>query len=202
MNQNEGRAAGLSLVYEDVLPLRWLPAGHGAGHPHAHHDDVNKEFLHIVSVLEEQTSDLNPDDHGDAAYEMARIDAKLNLLLRLLGKLLSRYMDVPAALPFRLHAGGMQWTFGRDTPGESSPGASLAIPAPAQHIIVELYLRPEYPQPLHLNARVATVHGDKDKVSVEVTFCDLARPVQELLERTIFRRHRRMVAQARQGAPK
>jgi hypothetical protein len=178
---------GSGLSYEDSLPLTWrrlLPA-ETAGNL-AHVAQVNGEFLRMVTALEEHAPPKT-DNHPELAQEILRLESKVNLVLDLLGRLMAHSLKLPPPVRLSLGARSLRWlTIGAD------------VPATGDAVLVEVYLRPEYPRPLTLTGRVrsvdATPAGAK-RVNVELE--GLTEEVRDWLERMIFRHHRRSVADAR-----
>ncbi len=173
-------AEGLS--YEDILPLQWRPmTGTPAGEELLRLNRDNEAVLKVAMVLGEVRPD--PGEDPSAATELAHLDFKLNVLLDLVGRLLVREEILPAAVPLRLSARGLEWS--------ADPA-----PSPGEAILVGLYLHPSYPRPVELPARVLETGPGADG-RVRVRFEHLSEAVEEGLERLIFRNHRRLIAQSR-----
>lgn len=185
MNPDTSTDPGLGLFYEDVLPLRCRAldgAPDTAGLARA--QETSEEALRIFSVLDEHLPELN-DEHPAVARELQRLDFKINLLLDLVSQLLTRHRPLPAAVPVRLGTDSLEWT------------DSTAAPSVGTWVELDLYLYPRYPAPLTLPARIQAVEAENGGTRVTAHLATLAEPVQEWLEKTIFRRHRRQIAQAR-----
>jgi hypothetical protein len=135
-------------------------------------------LLAVLGSLEEPPPP--PDEPPQLALHLQRLDQKLDLLLDLVGRWLSREQPLPAAQPVRLGVRGVLWQ--ADLP--AGPG------------LVSQYLRAGLPAPLQLPAPLRPL-GD-GRVLAE--FQHLEQPLVEALERYLFRCHRRAVAQARRPA--
>lgn len=170
--------AGQPLVYETRLPLEWLPDAPADASRLADLRQRNLRLLRQLDLLEQQGAELG-EDHG-VGPELARIEAKVDLLLDLVGDLLARQIGVRAAVMVRISPAGLQWLAAGQVPVEGALGE------------VRLSLRPDLPHPLCLPVRIVAVGA-----WVEAEFRDLGEALVEMLEKTIFRYHRRQVAQAR-----
>lgn len=169
---------GQPLVYETRLPLEWLPDTPADAGRLADLRQRNLRLLRQLDLLEQQSAE--PGEGHGAGQELARIEAKLDLLLDLVGDLLARQIGARVPVMVRISAGGLQWP------------ATGPVPVVGALGEVRLVLRPELPQPLCLPVRIVAVGA-----WVEAEFRDLGEALVEMLEKTIFRYHRRQVAQAR-----
>jgi hypothetical protein len=178
---------GTGLVYEDRLPLRWQPAGGDfPGGVLSHVDEANAEFLSIMAALEARVPELT-DEHSELAHEMRRLESKIDLLLGMASRLLAHQRPFPETVPVRLRASGIEWL---------SPQA----PAPGERVLIELYLRRDYPLPLMLAGKAIQATEVEGGRRTTVIFEDLSDAVRDWLEKIVFRQHRRRVAHARRGA--
>lgn len=170
---------GTVLVLEESLPLRWRVSETPAAAPHLLLS--NEETLRVILSLDEhhvEASDENP----EFAQEVQRLESKINLILELVSQVLARQLQLPEALPVRLSAHDIEWE-------------TAAAPAAGTPLLLEIYVCVRYPRPLYLPATVQTASAGR----VRAVFNDLGESVQELLERLIFRHHRRQIAATRRG---
>nr|MDQ2696410.1 PilZ domain-containing protein [Pseudomonadota bacterium] len=148
-------------------------------------EGANLELLRIVLALDACAADPGDDGSADPPpQDGARLEFKINLLLDLVGQLLARQTAVPEARPLTLLAGGLAWE-------------DAAPPAVAAMVRIEIFFTPRYPRPLVLHGRVQAVEPAGGGARVQVALLGLSAPVKERLERLIFVRHRRSVAQSR-----
>ncbi|ROR34924.1 PilZ domain-containing protein [Inmirania thermothiophila] len=168
----EGLGAGV--VHRARIPLRWRAAPDDAV-PDA---QTNARVLRLALALDEWPRRGEPADEPGADPALARIERRLDLILELMGLWLAREGGAPPprAVAWRLDA--LRWE------GDGRP-------APGQRVFVELVLDPRLPAPLVLAGRA----GGDGTVILEPA----PPPVAELLERYLFRQHRRTVARARAG---
>jgi hypothetical protein len=172
------------LVYEDEMPLEWervdeLPSPQRLAGINA----ANEGLIRTREGLEE--SNRGFDDSAEFAQELQRIESKINLILELFAEWLRRQGETPPVRPVRLNAHGMAW--------ESSD------PVPVGELVrVACYICPSFPKPLVLHGRVLsqTAPGADGGLAV-IEFVGASKGVSEGLERMVFRRHRREVAQLR-----
>ncbi|HJW82357.1 MAG TPA: PilZ domain-containing protein [Acidiferrobacterales bacterium] len=170
---------GSGLVLEDRLPLRWHVSATPDDSPHQQLS--NEETLRVILSLDEhhvEASDENP----EFAHEVQRLETKINLILELVSQVLARQLQLPEALAVRLSAHEIEWE-------------AATAPVIGSAVLVEAYVCPRYPRPLILPATVQGFAGGR----VRAVFDDLGESVQELLEKLIFRHHRRQIAATRRG---
>ncbi|MGE3296918.1 MAG: PilZ domain-containing protein [Porticoccaceae bacterium] len=168
-----------SLAYEGELALEWR-AGDAtvtAGQ-REQLNAANERALRLLAVLEEHHADTS--EEQASGHDLARLEFKINLILELVGGWLAQQRDQPAPIMARLSSRTVRW----------QPPAAIP-PAPAAGEMV-LYLHAALPYPLRLPA---VIHSAGEMV--EARFDGLSETLVELLEKTIFRRHRRQVAQTR-----
>jgi hypothetical protein len=182
MSDTPSDALGRGLHYDDHLPLRWRPAS-VAEQTSSHIAEANAEFLRVMTAFEEHGPERS-DERPELAHEILRIESKLNLLLDLMGRLLAQQLKLPAPVPVSLSAERLAWT-------------SAKAPSVGDTLLVELYLRPEYPSPLTLPVKVLSVIPEKGGRRTTAEIVNLDDKVREWWEKTIFRHHRRQIAQAR-----
>ncbi len=177
--QHDDDSLGAGLVYATQLPVRWTPLPEDASSEAARR--ANAELLRILAVIEEPISEPGEER---AAAELQVLNAKLDVLIELTGRLLSAQEDVPPEVPVRLRATGMEWF-------EPQP------PAAGQRILLELFLSRHYPTPLRLAARVVTSSPADATSRIVAHFETQDESTRDWLEKRIFRHHRRMIAQRR-----
>ncbi|HWR88595.1 MAG TPA: PilZ domain-containing protein [Acidiferrobacterales bacterium] len=179
MNHQTPDSIGTGLVLEDRLPLHWrVSETPGAA---SHLQLSNEETLRVILSLDEhhvEASDENP----EFAHEVQRLETKINLILELVSQVLARQLQLPEALPVRLSAHEIEW----ETAGALPTGSS---------VLLEIYVCTRYPRPLFLPATVQGFTGGRARA----VFGDLGDVVQDLIEKLIFRHHRRQIAATRRS---
>lgn len=153
---------------------------------------LNADNLQVLQADASLAESHRPVDAKDEERpwlaDLARLEFKLDVLLGTLGRLLARDAALPAVTPLRMYAGGVEWLARDRRPVTGAAGR------------VTLYVNPAFPQPLVLHGRVTGYRSDAQGLWVQCAFLGLAPAVVELLEKLVFRQHRRQVASARGGA--
>lgn len=172
------------LVYQGSVALRWRAAESAAdAQEEARLAESNEHTLRVLLTLDGHTPEAG-DESAELSQNLARLEFKLNLTLDMVGELLSYYHDTPAPVSMRLGAQGLAW------------GAEQALP-PQQQGYVEIYLNARYPCPVILAARVQEVKKLPDGFEITALFGNVGAAVRELLQKIIFRHHRRSIALAK-----
>ncbi len=180
---------GGGLVFEERLPLRWELGVPATGVALARLNADNLQLLAAESTLDEaRPSDALKDESPALVHELQRLEYKLNIILRLTAELAARDAPLPAPQRVRLASTGLEW-FGATSPAVGSTG------------LAHLYVNPALPQPLKLPCAVAGEWMHEGARVAQLRFCDLSEAVTRMLERLIFRHHRREIAGARLASP-
>jgi hypothetical protein len=176
-----------SLGYSDTLPLgfeRLAGLPEGAALAGLLHED--QQVLVADASLDEQRphQEKKPDEEHELAADLQRVEHKVNVLIQLVARLLSRDAHLPPVRDVHVHADGLEW---RVDDEEVQPGVGL----------VHLHVSRHFPQPLVLPGRIVGTRAERDGRWVRFEFEGLSASVVDLLERLIFRHHRRLVAGTR-----
>lgn len=171
------------LAYQDVLPVAWRRLAQPL-------DDVavtvvtdrNVKTLQVALAIEEQGMVDKTDEKSPHAADLARLEAKVNLMVDLLGQLLAASQRRPTPAEIRFNALGAEWR-------------TSAPPQVGEQGLLDIYLRECLAQPVTLTGRVMRVTPEGQ---VRVNFTPPGEATADLLEKLAFRRHRRQVAGARQ----
>jgi hypothetical protein len=171
------------LAYHDVLPVQWLTLPQPPDRFELIGlEEANLLLLQACVAVEEHPARDNNEDLGPLAGEIARLDFKLNLVMQLLSKLVSKDR-MPPATNIQFNGLGASWTcMGKP-------------PRVGEHGLLRVLLRSSLPQPLELPAEVESVEGSL----VKVKFPGLSEGVVELIQRLAFLRHRRHIADVRKA---
>ncbi len=179
---------GEGLIFEELLPLAWTagPLAEGLNLARLNADDhqlLGAEF----SLDEVRVSEALKEESPALLHELQRLEYKVNILLRLTAELAARGSPLPLPQRTRLASHGLEW-FGEDSPAKGSTG------------LLAVYINRALPQPLKIPCRVVGERlQDGDRVA-QLKFTGLSDAVVDLLEKLIFRHHRRLVAGARLAA--
>ena len=141
----DGPAAGAELCWEDWLPVGWRlsPVVSGAELSHLY-DAALTRLNAVLTVGEALAAAESSDDAPPRAQDILRLEARLNLLLAMVGELLAAQRPRPPARAVRLGGGWVEWR-------DPHP------PAAGDPVAIELYLNPSIPDPVTLPARVEGV---------------------------------------------
>jgi hypothetical protein len=171
------------LAYEDKLPVAWRPTPQAPDTALlASHVEKNLRLLQACAALEEHGQHEKQDDNSPHAADIMRLEFKVNLLLDLVGQILATNQPRPRAVPVRFNAKGAIW----QTKG--------SLPMMGEEGFTEIYLRDCLVQPLTLFGRISSVSPEG---RIKVRFFPLGETIADHIEKLAFRRHRRMVADAR-----
>jgi hypothetical protein len=172
------------LAFQDVLPVLWRPSP-GALDPDAAASlaERNLQVLQAWDAMQEHGPLIEkPDENSPYAADLMRLERKMNLLLDLVGQILTANRPRPAPAYVRFNALGAVWRGAPPLPEAGAQG------------ILEVHLHDCLAQPLRLPGRVTNVTPDGN---VKARFSPLGEAVADLIEKMAFRRHRRQIAGTR-----
>jgi Atypical PilZ domain, cyclic di-GMP receptor len=176
---------GEGLIFEESLPVAWDSGPLAEGLVLARLNADNHQLLGAESSLDEvRVHEALKDESPALLHELQRLEYKVNILLRLTAELAMRSSGLPAAERIRLTSGGLEW-FGEKTPPVGATG------------MLALYINPALPQPLKIPSVVVGERIAEHNRAAQLRFAGLSEAVIEMLNKLIFRHHRRLVAGAR-----
>lgn len=176
-----------TVSYEDSVPLSWHLRGEDEPLHFAGLNVANEETLRILLLLNEAMPDSG--DEELRMPELQRLDLKINIVLDLVAQLITRATPLPQTYPIRIAATGLEWR-------QTQP---LAI---GEQGIIEVYMDKKYPRPLRLAVQVGAVEKVAEEFKISVRYEQVSELVKVLLEKVVFKRHRRHIAHIRRIAPK
>lgn len=184
MSNETPSASNTAPVLSGEFPLRWqrISPSQLEQELDAVHDS-NETALRNYYLLDERTQEPG-DDRDESAQELIRIEQRLNLVIELLGQVLSHALNLPPVAPCMLSRETLEWS-------------ALDAPEPGEYVRLAVFLHANYPKPLILFGQVTQVLHSAGMNRVTVQLDRLSEPVGDWLDRLIFRSHRRHVAQAR-----
>lgn len=152
---------------------------------------INNENLQVLhadaSIAESHRLVDAKDDERPWLADLARLEYKLDVLMGLVGRLLAQDAASPATTELRIFAHGLEWATREARPARGLRG--LAV----------VHINPAFPQPLQLPGVVVAHRAGAEGLWAQFEFEGLAAPVTELLEKLVFRHHRRQIAEAKGG---
>lgn len=176
-----GSFDGISLY--ERLPFSWSPAPLGDA---AELDLVNHETaraLQALAVFEEMPREPAADAGHHGSQELTHLQAKVDVLLSLVSRLLADQAGTPARHSMVLRAASIEW---------SGPAQEGAKPGDTGYAV--FYPNPTLPLPLRLPSRIASSVERSGTRWLIARFEHLSPAVSGGLEKLLFRRHRRQIA--------
>lgn len=171
------------IFYAADLPLNWTTL---SDHQPMQTEQWQHEavaLLRALAVIEAPIAEADRDISSAAGKAMERLEAKVDMALSLIMQLAHQQRKLPEAHPVILRANSVEWT-------------DASAPDKDQFILLSLYLSPRLPQPLLLPATVAAVAHHENGAHIRAKFIALDQEMEEWLERTLFRFHRRSIQQS------
>jgi hypothetical protein len=148
----------------------------------------NHQLLGAESSLDEvRVHEALKDESPALLHELQRLEYKVNILLRLTAALALRSSGLPPAERVRMSSHAVEW-FGEHAPSTGDTG------------LLSIYINPALPQALRIPCMVAGQRIIEDSRATQLRFVGLSDAVVDMLEKLIFRHHRRLVAGARLAA--
>jgi len=179
---------GDGLIFEESLPVAWTAGPLAEGLTLARLNADNHQLLGAESSLDEvRVHEALKDESPALLHELQRLEYKVNILLRLTAELALRNSGLPPADRVRLTSRALEW-FGAQTPALGATG------------LLSVYINPALPQPVKIPCVVAGQDIRDEMRVAQLRFIGLSDAVIEMLDKLIFRHHRRLVAGARLAA--
>ena len=174
------------ITYDDKLPVAWeiLPELPSTGELHRLNSD-NEKVLQILLILNESLQDSEEESDGPSQEHWRRMDAKLDLLLSLVGEMLTATVSLPDLHMLQLGVEGL-----------CLHGIDIGSVQVGMLLKVTLFLDAKLPRPIQLFGHIRAVTKD----SFTLSYCSLDARLQDLLDKHVFRQHRRAIASSRHKA--
>lgn len=172
---------GISLY--ERLPFHWVSADLGdlTELDHANHETARS--LQALAVYEEVPREAASDAAHHASPEILNLQVKVDVLLSLMGRLLSSNAGMPARHSLVLRAQSVEW---------SGPDQARAKPGDTGYSLI--YPNPMLPLPLRLPSKVVGSVERSGTRWLQTRFENLSPTVAAGLQKMVFRRHRRQIA--------
>jgi hypothetical protein len=187
---------GDGLIFEESLPVSWAPGPLADGLTLTRLNADNHQLLGAESSLDEvRVHEALKDESPALLHELQRLEYKVNILLRLTAELAMRSSGLPAAERVRMSSRALEWFGDPKTPHEVPDGAPGEITG-----MLSIYVNPALPQPLQIPSVIVGQRIIDGSRATQLRFMGLSDAVVDMLEKLIFRHHRRLVAGARLAA--
>jgi hypothetical protein len=176
---------GDGLIFEESLPVVWTPGILAAGAQLARLNADNHQLLGAESSLDEvRVHEALKDESPALLHELQRLEYKVNILLRLTAELALRSSGLPQPTRVRMSSRALEW-FGEHAARTEDTG------------LLSVYINSALPQPLKIPSIVAGLDRIDGAGATRFRFVGLSDAVIDMLEKLIFRHHRRLVAGAK-----
>ena len=176
---------GDGLIFEESLPVVWTPGILAEGAQLARLNADNHQLLGAESSLDEvRVHEALKDESPALVHELQRLEYKVNILLRLTAELALRSSGLPQPTRVRMSSRALEW-FGEHSARTEAPG------------LLSVYINSALPQPLKIPSIVAGMGNVDGASATRFRFVGLSDAVVDMLEKLIFRHHRRLVAGAK-----
>jgi len=142
---------------------------------------ANLRLLNALNVLEDVPQEFEKSSQNQS--ESSHLDAKLDLILGMLGELLHQQANIPETSLVTISAHALLLT----------EASAVGLPAVGDLLRIRLFLDTRYPQALVLYGTVSSTSA----AGFSLMLCDLGDLVQEQFDKLIFRQHRRAIASSR-----
>lgn len=142
--------------------------------------------MRVIALLEAAPPHFDDDD-SDEAIRWQAMEARLDLCIQLVGQLLIQHAPLSETCPVNITSEEITWR-------SASALAKGSVGA------IGLYLSPQVPQPLWLPAEVSSCEPLGDAWSITAQYRGLDDELQDWLDKTIFRRHRREISERKRHA--
>jgi hypothetical protein len=172
------------VVITEELPISWELRKGESPAAMQRVAEVNERLLRLIIALGEQKREP-AEEEGEFNVELVRIESKLDLVLDMLAQLVNERKSLPPLSSLHLSAGGVKWRTIDRTPAVDDP------------VWLHIHLDARAPHALRFPARILAVNGADEGSWVTAAFQPQGEAVEDLLEKLIFRHHRRQVAQTK-----
>jgi hypothetical protein len=184
MSLDQSQALSDGITFQASLPVDWsklssLPADSIQSQT----SSANLRLLNALNILEELPQDF--EKPTSSLTQSPHLEAKLDLILGMLGELLRQQAIMPSPASMTISAHSLSIL---DVPATSLPSVDDLLQ-------IRLFLDPRYPQVLVLSGMVSSVTVS----SFTLEFHELNELLQEQLDKFVFRHYRRAIAFSRQS---
>ena len=176
-----------ALAVKGAFAIRWHVGVKPSAADAAVAETDNMQLLVAEASMDEApSSEALKDESPHLALELHRIELKVNVLLKITGELLAREQRLPAPRVVRLSAIGL----------ECAADDSLKV---GERGLLELFVNRSLPYSLRFQAIIDSERMLPAGRMVHFRFEELSDSVSNQLSKLIFRKHRRLIALAKQS---
>ncbi|TVT55748.1 MAG: hypothetical protein FHK82_07835 [Sedimenticola thiotaurini] len=174
-------ASSRGVSFQRRMQISWFVDEEGISSDHVELNDRNTHLLQSLLLAQESHRDI-----AEEAGDLARVEAKLDLLLDMVSQLLQQREGTTVESDVVLWMGGVCWSV-----------INKPVPSINQALMLVVYIDSSLTQPLRLPVTVTEIRERESCFEVEAEFNHLNEQVIELLEKYVFRQHRRAIAQGK-----
>lgn len=178
---------GKGLVYEDNVPLSFslIEAASASGITPSE-AARNLGVLRNLWMMQETMHEV-PEEFSALEPALLRMESKLDLMVELLGQLLSKELQLPETHLVKISSQYLQW--------HCREPLELG-----SRVLLKCYLLPHLPLPLTVRGNVLAAEAQAEGgYLLTISLEDLDEQCSDLLDKIIFRIHRRTIARHRQS---
>jgi hypothetical protein len=143
---------------------------------------ANSVLFHVLLAKHEKNK-LFEDGGSDTEDRFDLLEAKLDLILYLLGKYMASQQEIPSSQDLELSATGIRFTI-----------ADEEIFDLKDTLQISLYLHAQFSQAVVLSAVIDSIYSHALGSIVTASFIDMDDQLRENMEKYVFREHRRSIA--------
>lgn len=182
MNAQAGPLEG-RLHWSGRVPLQWRVLQHPPNPgERARVEERNTTLLNALDLVEEGAGH-HQEEPSPMVAQLERLEAKFDLVITLLSEILLPDEIAPQTVALRMSARGVAF----ETAEPVAPGTLVEL---------SVHFSASLPRPVVLYGEVVPGEPGEER-QLSVAFRDTGSAVKERLERLVFRRHRRSIAQQR-----
>jgi len=187
MNNKEQSEAGIGLSFARRMPLSWQRFKTDADGQEAGGESMRNERLLQLFLLYDDYHPDRREEEREYNNDLERVEAKLDAVIQLLGFLIRQRESNSGEHLVSVAAHFLEW----DDEKQNTP-------ATGDRLWVFLDIDPRLPQSLKMAGSVVQLTPvEADRIKVRVKLEDQGERIQEVLEKLIFRIHRREIARLR-----
>lgn len=176
------------ITFTDKLPIAWEVLSELPNEGELHREQRNNEEL-VQNLLfrdDALTQDSEKDDEDAALEHFKRLESRLDLLTSLVSEMLAQNGSLPPVRTVILSGQGLS---------VQAAEGDIQVGDKGDKLKIALYLDTHLPRPLTLCGQLIDVQQN----SFTLNFWPLEARLQDLLDKYLFRQHRRAIALARRG---
>lgn len=173
------------ITYRDSLPIDWevLPEIPSEGELHRY-NHANEELLQNLLLRDESSHDTEEVEEDSGQEHLKRLETKMDLILSLVTEMMTSNERLPQRRDLILGTRGLCVHTQEDDIATLKEGMPLRV---------RLFLDPQFPRPFDICGQLVTFQAE----SFTVSYGPLEARLQDLLDKLVFRRHRRAIALSR-----